>query len=159
MTNTVFLLRCQLSKGFSPNEKQRVISKATPAARFKCNRPLTGATHGQLPPIREHTAHAADKARRALLCRNSLEVFQQKRVVFLIISMLARIARRIHAGRAAQRIHLKPGIICNAGQTALPASGFRLEIGVFLKGLACLLHIGERNARLLRSENADAQGR
>ena len=42
-----------------------------------------------MPPIREHTAHAADKARRALLCRNSLEVFQQKRVVFLIISMLA----------------------------------------------------------------------
>ena len=79
--------------------------------------------------------------------------------ISLIISMLARIARRIHAGRAAQRIHLKPGIICNAGQTALPASGFRLEIGVFLKGLACLLHIGERNARLLRSENADAQGR
>ena len=58
----------------------------------------------------------------------------------------AGIARRVHAGRTAERIDLETGVVRRAGH------GDGLQIGVFLEGLAGLVDLKVAAGRALRDD-------
>ena len=56
------------------------------------------------------------------------------------VVVVARIPRAVHAGRAAQGVHLQAGVVAHRGQARGLHRGLGLEEGVLLKGLARLVH-------------------
>ena len=88
---------------------------------------------------------------------NAVEALQQERVVIGVGSLWAGIARRMHAGRAAQRVDLEPGIVGEQIAVGEAAVVFRLADGVLFERGAGLIRRRHGAGKLLHIEIGSGQ--
>ena len=94
--------------------KQRVIAEAALArALIKQLARALAAQNARLLP-RQGQRHGAHEAAGAV--GDALHVFEQQVVVGLIVAMVARVARAVHARRAVQRVHAQAAVVRQRGQ-------------------------------------------
>ena len=132
------------------DEEQRVVAEAAVAARrargsrprtrrcARARRPRAGSTKAATQRKRAPRAAAGHVAQRR----------QQLGVVARVVARLAGVARRVHAGRAAERVDLQARVVGERGQPRRGRRLARLRQGVALEGGAVLAQLGVgRDAR------------
>src|SRR5205823_807942 len=88
-----------------------VVAEPVGAARCLGDQALDDALRQVLVPRGIDEGDHAAEARRPLLSRNAGEGLEEARAAAPVVEAGAAVARRAHAGRAAERVHLEPGIV------------------------------------------------
>src|SRR6266545_3797125 len=129
MTHPVFLLGTQLGEGLAERrvEKERVVAEAPrPARSIEQDAFYHALDHRLEPAPRAHDGDQAAESRAPSLDRHPRHLVQHDLAALGIAQAVPAIARREHAGAAAQRIHLDPGIVGQGHLARSPRDPARL---------------------------------
>jgi len=134
MAHREFALRRYFAKVTAKGRivEKRVIAEPAAAARLVRNAAFDNAVKDAEEPFAFDQRDHADEARRTIA--DASKFFQQEAVVGFIGRVRPGESRRIHARRAAQRVHFQAGIVCKQQAAGVRAVVARLPNGVFLEG-------------------------
>ena len=149
MGHGVLLVLGRLGHAPCPSEyvgqEQRIVAEAARARFRECDAPLDRARCARLLAVFVDKDERAQKTRGALLRGNAFELAQELGVVGRIVAVDARIARGVHARRAAERIHRKPRIVRQGREARARMRLARLDARVAFERIGIL---GGRRADL-----------
>src|SRR5262249_26386067 len=158
----VLLVGTHLAEGarVAIGQEHRVVAKTFRAARRPYERPVDAGLEFLQVPVRPRDAQRRDEMRAPLVRRIRAAARQ------LLLDLTHRAgkvlvrpgpARRMNAGRAAEGVDRKPGIVGEGGQAGRASGGFRLDARVLAKARSGLFRLSQ--AERARRHRLDAERR